>query len=261
MLRWIRKRRKKLTIAIGAVAGVVLFWLLFPPSIHSRLKAIRLMQSTATSQMSEFLEHERAQAVREPDVNADFEELDAYFEKQRRGPLADMPLEFDVNRYFEALDRLRMDDGYTLDYVYCTTSMHAYPLLYARLKTNPRLSDVPAFEKAFGKTTDQRSVTSAFLDRIRTDGSRQGFIQLAALYLVGDQFYLFWHANYNDTKILSRIPAWVVFSDKEVSVSLFVFSKWGGVARYTIRLKRSFPHEFVSERKVTIIPYNCGIRF
>jgi hypothetical protein len=154
-----------------------------------------------------------------------------------------------------------MDDGYVLDYVYDTASMYAYPLLYARLKTSPGFPDVTTFEKVFGKTTDPRSVVGAFLDRIRTDGSRQGFIQLAALRLVGDQFYLFWHANYNDTEILSRIPAWVVFSDKEVSVSLFVFSKWGGVAFYTIRLKRSFPHQLVSERFVTVIPYNCRIRY
>jgi hypothetical protein len=257
----LKKPRHPVLIAAGVGGVLAILWILFPPALHGRLAAIRRMQLAENSHMVTFLSQARAHPSLEPAIDADGNELEAYWEKLRKGPLADMPLRFDVNRYFDSFDRLKMDDGWVLDYVYYTTQGSAHPLLYARVKTNAPLPGVAAFEKAFGNTTDENNVLSAYLDRVRTDGSRRGFIQLTALRLVGDQFYLYWHANYNDARILSRFPAWVSRSKTEVSVSLLVFSKWGGVARYKVRFNRSFPHKLLAEQCDTLIPYNCGIRY
>jgi len=251
--------RRRMMTATAIVLGLVLLWILFPPALHRRLRMIRDMQRAEESHMRDFLAEARAHPQPEPDINASIQDLESQIRNGLRGPLAGMPLRFDVNRYFEAFDRLRMDDGYVMDYVYCSTRQHGYPLLYARAKTNAPLPDVEAFEERFGRTTDGQSVNGAWIDRIRTDGSRGGFIQLAALRLVRDQFYLYWHANYNDTKILSRIPASVTYSKDTVSVALFVFSKWSGVARYVVSFKRSFPHEIVGERATVMVPYNCRV--
>ena len=53
---------------------------------------------------------------------------------------------------------------------------------------------------------------TGYLDYVQTDGSEEGFFQLALLTLMGDQFYLWWHANYNDQQIMaspnaSRTPS------------------------------------------------------
>ena len=54
--------------------------------------------------------------------------------------------EFDPNRYFEVFNRLSMEPGYTLDYVYTYDGMGGYPTLFTRkVDAQPFLSwnDVP----------------------------------------------------------------------------------------------------------------------
>ncbi len=261
MIRWFKKRRK-LKFAILVMGGLAVLWLIFPPDLYGRIKDIRAMQAAAKIDMHEYLEkflqeETSEDAHADDDINKKMEDI----RRGREGPLADMPRNFDVNRYFEVFDRLRMDKGYVLDYVYNSTRNHAYPLLYARRENSEPLTDMAVFEEAFETTTDSVNMSNAYINRIHTDGSRQGFIQLAALQVVADQFYLYWHANYNDTKILARFPAWVSFTDDDVTVSLIIFSKWGGAARRSITMKRSFPHEIIDEHQTVIMPYNCGLRY
>jgi hypothetical protein len=41
-----------------------------------------------------------------------------------------------------------------------------------------------------------------YLDHIQVDDTAEGFFEFIVLYIMGDQFYLYWHANYNDTRIV-----------------------------------------------------------
>jgi hypothetical protein len=108
---------------------------------------------------------------------------------------------------------------------------------------------------------DIKSGADEYLTHIKTDGSRESFIQLAVLHLIGGNFYFYWHAFYNDISIYSRIPAVVGYSSDKVSVSLFVETHVAHVAIYTLTVKRDFPHQFVSEDYSRVIPKLGAVRY
>jgi hypothetical protein len=123
------------------------------------------------------------------------------------------------------------------------------------------------------------------------DGTPQGFFQLALLRIMGGQFYLSWHANYNDHTVvcdkenalaLLRDQYWeqqvpdqgimdnasridyapsVELNDTSATVSLVTFSKWGGFLQRNMTFARSFPHVMQNESDRVLIEYNCGIAF
>jgi len=45
-----------------------------------------------------------------------------------------------------------------------------------------------------------------YLRHVRIDGTKQGYLEYVALSLLGGQFYLFWHENYHDTRIVCDKP-------------------------------------------------------
>ncbi len=235
--------------------------LLFPPDIHRRVMAIRRLQPGAYHPPADLPEKIRSRMLARLEEPRSREEAASGMRPNAEPPLEGLPLEFNVESYFRHLNRLKMEDGYSLEYAYYVDSGRGFPLLYARPRKSPRLLDQYDFEERFGEIRSRKNVVNAYLEHIRTDGSREGFVQLAVLRIVGDQFHLYWHAHYNDTKILTRLPAWVTFSDDEVAVSLFTFTAWGGVKLYTMRVRREFPHTLLAEDAVRLIPYNCGIRF
>jgi len=261
MMRLIRIYGKEIASLFIACFLLGAFVMLFPPDIHSRIRAIRRLQPGAYHPPADLPEKIRSR------MNARLEEPMSHGEsssgrrENAEPPLEGMPPEFNVESYFRHFNRLKMDDGYSLEYAYYIDNGRGFPLLYARSHKSPRLLDQYDFEERFGEIRERKKVVNAYLEHIRTDGSREGFIQLAALLIIGDQFHLYWHAHYNDTMILSRLPAWVTFSGDEVAVSLFTFTAWGGVKLYTIRVKREFPHTIISEDALRLIPYSCGIRF
>lgn len=106
-----------------------------------------------------------------------------------------------------------------------------------------------------------KSGADEYLAHIKTDGSRESFIQLAVLHLIGGNFYFYWHSFYDDVSIYSRIPAQVTFSSDEVSVSLFVKNHSAHVAVYTLTIKRNFPHRYVSEDYKRVIPKFRSVRY
>ncbi len=108
----------------------------------------------------------------------------------------------------------------------------------------------------------------------------EGFVQLAILDVVGEQFYLAWHCRYNDctpvcsvdqlrtlpldkSRAVARIdpvPV-VVFSDKTVRVDMLVFTKWGGLRKEKRVFTRVSPHTLISKTVTTVVRYDCGILF
>ena len=122
----------------------------------------------------------------------------------------------------------------------------------------------------------------------------QGYFEYAALDIMADQFYLFWHANYNDYEIvcnrsevediITRVNAGdfgaemnlvqqararamknvepvVSLSEDTATVQLITFTKWGGFYRETYTIDRSFPHTIRDVRQQNLVPYDCGVVF
>jgi len=190
--------------------------------------------------------------------------------------------EFDVMEYFTVLEHLSMQPGYLLNYIYHFDGMGGYPILYAHPESQP----------PFETEVDFTGEGIAYLDRIAIDGTPEGFLQYAMLNVMGGQFYLWWHAGYNDYQILCdkqavqdivsggniigeevplqvRLRAWllsgvepvVTMEDEQVTVSIVVFTNWGGFFRRTYTISRNFPHTILDMQQEELIPYDCGVMF
>ena len=105
--------------------------------------------------------------------------------------------EFDPNSYFTIFTHLSMQAGYVLDFVYTYDWMGGYPTLYARKSdSQPFLSaaDVPP-----GMDT--------YLEHIVVEDSPEGYLEYVLLASSAEQFYLSWHAGYNDRQIVCSSQA------------------------------------------------------
>lgn len=103
--------------------------------------------------------------------------------------------EFDPNTYFDVLTRLRMADGFVLDYAYSYCSSGAEPRLYARRKDSTRVMTL--------KDANEWHTSSQLLNYLVADGSPESFIEFVAFHHMASQFYLYWHAGYKDDRVLT----------------------------------------------------------
>jgi hypothetical protein len=137
-----------------------------------------------------------------------------------------------------------------------------------------------------------RITNQVFDNQIRIDGTAEGFFKYVVMQMLGGQFYLSWHSDYNDIRIvcdplciddiikeiedfeLREIPAHILeqarnlsyepvieFKGETVNVSVMTFSKWGGFTRIITTIKREYPHKIVSVQRETVLEYNCGLAF
>jgi len=192
--------------------------------------------------------------------------------------------EFDVSAYFKVLDRLSMEQDYVLDYVYWYDDMGAHPVLYARRAAEPPFENHSAYLAARGE-----EAPLAYLEHVQVDGSAEGFFQLAVLRLLGEQFYLWWHAVMNDTAIITTqaslqahrqvvggnctepfdsvlagasrlaLEPRVRFEGDLVSVSIHASSGYSGLQNKTFSISRDFPHTIFEETTETVVEYFCGV--
>jgi hypothetical protein len=136
-----------------------------------------------------------------------------------------------------------------------------------------------------------------YISQVITDGTEDGYFQFALLRVIGSQFYLQWHSNYQDKvvicgqvgleEVLSNLDWWITgipeegfldeirgvleqarvlelnptveIKDDVVVVSFAYFRKWGGVKRMTITMSKEAPHEIISMETETLIEYQIGI--
>ena len=194
--------------------------------------------------------------------------------------------EFDPNHYFEVFSHLQMQAGYVLDYVYHQDGMGGYPLLYAR-----PVDQVPFVnESEYAAASDRPD----YLTYVFPQDSPEGYFEYAAFAMVANQFYLDWHANYNDWTVLCDqgdieeiienfdsedafgIPMTakqsrqarsienpqpvVELSDDIATVKMLVFTKWGGFYRRTLTIRRA-DHSIMDEQDEPLVEYDCGIMF
>ncbi len=205
--------------------------------------------------------------------------------------------EFDVNEYFSALDHLTLEPGYTLDYVYFLDELGGKPLIYARRVEQAPYTSYSEYMKAVGGDSSQeRSYNGLayaynYLEHVQIDDTPEGYIQFVILWLLGDQFYLYWHGGYNDTviicgpdglgKLKTELKKWNVILPTEVAqqaseldlkptvelkedkaiVKVVLSSKWGGFTESLFTFSRTFPHELIDAEIKTRIEYDCGIRY
>jgi hypothetical protein len=193
--------------------------------------------------------------------------------------------EFDANDYFKVLTHISMQDGYTLDYVYQTDFLGSLPLLYAR----------PVDQEPYASAADvpENVELADFRKHLDIEDAEQGYFEAVVMQIMARQFYLVWHANYNDAEIvcnqeaadaivdeinagdfgmemdakqkaqvraMTNIEPVVTLTQDSAIVEVVIFTKWGGFFRQTYTISRSFPHTIEMEEE-NLVEYDCGIMF
>ena len=196
--------------------------------------------------------------------------------------------DFDVNAYFTVLDHLAVEDGYFLDYVYRYDFMGGFPKLYTLPDDQPPFE---TFNDYSASITLPGQPLPSYLDHIVIDDTPEGYVQMVVLDVMGAQFYLHWHAGYNDFQVICdgdmldtllnsndefglTIPADAqqqarlldvtptVELDEDVAhVEFTGFTKWGGFYRVTFTISRDHPREVYDSSSENLIEYNCGVMF
>ena len=204
--------------------------------------------------------------------------------------------EFDIGTAMEILDHLSMAESYQLAYVYKYDPMGSYPVLYARLEDNPPFASLKEYSLAHPECfqSSEKPPHCSYQQWIETDGSEIGYLQFVLLNEMGRQFYLNWHANYNDTTLIATENALdqiltqllnsdfgypiddqqkeeikklvhpapeVVIGTEFVTLRMVYFTKWGGFFEVQYKLNKDFPHIIQENKSRNLFDYNCGILF
>jgi hypothetical protein len=207
-------------------------------------------------------------------------------------------LAFDVQSYFTVFTNISMQDGFVLDYAYpVDTSFAAHPTLYSRRADEAPFADSKElWNSPPGRISSNESYYARlYSEHIVINGTEEGYLEYAALHLMGEQFYLSWHALYDDTEIVAskKVLESIInhkddpkrifdkaFSYKQklqackidlsplvsaegdvVTVSFLTFSKWGGFERLKLEIKKDFPHRILNEEREPLVDYSCGVVF
>jgi hypothetical protein len=225
--------------------------------------------------------------------------LPEHFAYQREGDFIRHEGDFDPNAFLTVLTHLNMFPNYTLDYIFIDAGLGGYPQLYARLKDYAPYTEPDVYQQSLQMVTpapsffSQLDPSKAYLDRVLTDGTPESYLEYLLLANYGDQFYLAWHANYNDSMILcdssdlillneevktfgdsQTLPADVLsasqkldltptvrMDENQVIIRYVFFSKWAGFIEEIYTLDRTNPYLVINRHTTPLVEYNCGIMF
>ncbi len=204
--------------------------------------------------------------------------------------------DFNPNNYFDLMTHLKLKEGYVLDSVMVEDGLGGAPVLYARQSTSKPFGTPEDLHKAMQaegllKETDSiYNIAQDYLRYVVPDGTPESYLELAILRLLGSQYNLIWHANYNDTRVLcdasdlllvaeeveaftTELPAdvqrkmkgldlnpRVEMAGDHVVTRLLLFTKWGGFYEMVTSIDPTSPGKF-SDVTRPLIKYECGIRF
>lgn len=200
--------------------------------------------------------------------------------------------EFDVNTYFDVLDELAVGEGYALDYVYWYNEAGGSPVLYIRPADQPAFVTLQGVEAAWDEDIESELVAyENYLGYIEVSGTPESYLQLVVLDVMARQFYLYWHANYNDWQvvcdddaveaILTRIneigeepdgdvieqareldvTPTVTLGEDGAAVEVVFFTKWGGFYRVTTTIQQATPRPELEWASEAVVEYEIGLVF
>ena len=184
--------------------------------------------------------------------------------------------EFDLMQIFEFLDHLSMLPSYQLAYSYFyQASFEGHPILYA-------------CERPFYGTPDSTNCQEGGLGYVAADGSELGYLQWLLLHEMGDQFYLYWHAAYNDKLLVATEEGLdaillemedfldsqqknrfelidpqprIAVGDETVTIRVVWFTKFGGFSETYYQVNKDHPHTTTELETNLLLEYDCGIMY
>lgn len=194
--------------------------------------------------------------------------------------------DFELASLVGEMDHVTVNEGFQVDYVYTYRNAMGRPLVYSL----PRAQKVFNTEDEF-KAGKPLRLTYA----LETTDQRWGFLQLAILEELGDQFYQYYTAEYDDNRIICDIddiellidqlassevhspmdwwqkmraltisetdPIVNIYSTANtVEVSLLLFDSQTGIVRRTYVYSYLFPHELLETIDEVIVGYRSELK-
>jgi len=211
--------------------------------------------------------------------------------------------EFDVNTYFSVLTHLSMEPGYVLDYVYLVAGTAGGPILYIRKADATPFKTYDEYKAATHQTpraSNDQSMIWLVKDeanqnagnKIKTDGTDEGYFEYALLQTLGNQFYLYGAAAVNDKRLVCEgVELEKIFTEiqsaglKEMDtqfktqaraidlqpvvkpqaaamiVQFVTFSKWGGFFKVSYLMNHDYPHTIFSYANDPLLAYDSGAAY
>lgn len=193
--------------------------------------------------------------------------------------------EFNPNTYLDILTHLSLLEGFALDFTYdYQEGLGGHPCLYARPTHNA------PFETMTEHSAWERKHNVS--DFLVSDGTAESFFELVVFREVANQFYLYWHAAYNDLRIITAkeeifkivstldelgpvrfdpVQAEIAMAlDPEPRIELTEtsagvvycsFTQWGGFCIQQEVFSKVHPHLLLCSEVLQAAKYNCGIVF
>ncbi|HEY9069235.1 MAG TPA: hypothetical protein VIV61_03205 [Candidatus Ozemobacteraceae bacterium] len=194
---------------------------------------------------------------------------------------------YDPNGFLALFPRLGIASGQVLDFVYDFQDLGGHPIVYARPAEQAAFSDLASFKKEYPRRYflgDRVRYDPAYLGSITTDGTPDGFLQLALLVLTSEQFYAHWHAVYylhlpilDQATFEDVLKAYkkedrekgrtiefrprVTLDQQQARVEYLLFNEWTGIQRIIWTVSRAVPHRFIAVEEQMLLPYKNPIRF
>ena len=201
---------------------------------------------------------------------------------------------FDPNQLLRPLEHLSLQPGYTLDFVYKFDGSGGRPYLYARKTSDTPFENVDAFQTSLEACKKENPQGGChYYEFIDIDGTPEGYFQWILLRMMGDQFYLYWHAGYNDKEIIasqarleelvnrlkngeSGVPISetksrqalkldplpkITIQEENVTLRILWFTKWGGFTESIYTITTAAPHRIIDQQDTLLLEYDCGILF
>jgi hypothetical protein len=198
-------------------------------------------------------------------------------------------IEFDVNRYFSVLTHLHMQPGYVLDFIYYYDGMGGYPILYARPADQAPYRTETEYVQAMQQAGIEE-IREQYTPYLQIEDTADGYYDYVVFKVMAAQFYLYWHADYNDKQIvcdsaaldtllkqrrmgyaipitvslqarLLKLEPAVILQTETATVRVITFSNWKGFMQETWTINRRVLHNVLEVDSKVLIPYNCGIMF
>jgi len=174
---------------------------------------------------------------------------------------------FNVEDYFKIFTHLHLQAGWRINYMYTADVGGHYPVIIAYIDSMP--VNIDSLKNRYNDFLGSINFVNyiEYLDHVVVDTTMTGFIQFVTLRIIGSQFALGWHANYNDETVVctreaidhlldtynmksdrgllkdvKRIdPApWAGTQDDYIIVRLVTFTKWGGFFEKKYYLSKTF---------------------
>jgi hypothetical protein len=136
---------------------------------------------------------------------------------------------FDLNKFLDVFDQIRIRKNYALDYVYNFDGHYGgEPIIYAREKSSSPIASPDEYYDTFSISRPEMLLGNEpnyedsipYLSHLEFENTPIGYFEFAIFCMTVRRFYLYWHSNYNSRNLILT----------KSGLSHFVENKIGGIS-------------------------------